>query len=168
MTNTEQKTKTKAELALEAAIEAESKFPVFVSPGDSACLVALTAGGYAASVLPMSEGGTRLHPRFHRAAAMLGCMPIGVAQASVIPQSDLEGAQKDRKGMIFDEMARMSAEAVDSEQKRRELFTAAGVPDANALGRRLGFPITAAERDAVWAEYAKDDDDGSAADGDDD
>lgn len=138
--------------------------PVFVSPGDEPTMIALTRGGFSTSVLPKDQGGTPLHPRFHRAAAMLGCMPIAVAASTVISPGELAGAHRDRKELILTEMTKMSSEAADSEPKRRELFTAAGLPDANALGRRLGFPVTAAERDTVWELYAGSED----GDGDDD
>lgn len=133
----------------------EDSYEKFVSTTGEPILIALTAGGHTASV---GVEPTPLHPRFHRAAVMKGAMPAAIAR-SVTYETDkasTASTKSDRLQVILTEMV---AESADDEDKRRQLFTGDGKPDARVMAQRAGFTVTANERDEAWAQFCAGDED---------
>lgn len=122
----------------------------FIAPGKEPVAIVLTRGGHSASVTDDPEG-TPLHARFHRQAVMLGCMPLGLQTASV--KEDVANARKDRSELLQSCIAALVSEASEDEEKRKDYFTNDGRPDTRAMAVRLGFPVSAADRDDAWAIY---------------
>lgn len=106
--------------------------------------IALTTGHTAiVDTLEGSEGaGSLLHPRFHREAVTRGCLPLG-AEDFKLP---LENAPPTRTAVIMGKLRDM----IDGNEP--DDFTAAGLPNLNALQRLCGFKVTREEADAAWSQ----------------
>lgn len=135
-------------------------WPRFLTSGDTPVMLALTRGGHSASVGTMesTEGkGTPLHPRFHRMAVLQGCMPVGLQGAADKDDLDVAAqARMDRAGLLRKAIAEMVSEAAEDATKQSQYFTSDGRPDARAMAVKLGFPVSASERDAAWQAYGGD------------
>lgn len=133
----------------------EDEYPRFISTIGQPVLLSVIAGGHSVSVQTKegSDGkGTPLHPRFHRIAVMRGCMPLGMESS---PQAEQAGTvHHDRERLILSAISDMVAQSADDPAKQVEMFTNDGRPDARQLAVRLGFPVTADERDRAWDKYA--------------
>jgi hypothetical protein len=106
--------------------------------------IALTDGGHSAVVMPLEETegqGTPLHPRFHRKAVELGCLPVG-AQAYTPPVENKPLA----RGQIIEQRLREMLEGNEEADFKKD-----GTPDLNQLQRRCGFRVSREEADAAWA-----------------
>jgi hypothetical protein len=123
----------------------EVQLTYFYSTTGAPVQLALTDGGHTAIVLPLEESkdgkGTPLHPRFHRLAVTLGCLPVG-AQHFTPPT---ENAPPTRENII---QARLR-EMLDANEEGD--FTNAGLPNLNQLQRRCGFRVSKEEMDREWA-----------------
>lgn len=127
------------------------KDPSFISTLGKPLTVILTAGGHSMSIsheLP----GTPTPRRFQRAALMLGAVPVAMYDGKPhsaddqSPQSD-----PDKKAVLVTAIRGMIAAAASDAAARAELFTNDGKPDARALSSRVGFAVTAADRDEAFA-----------------
>lgn len=133
--------------------------PRFVSTSGRPELIALLSG-HTASVTADPDG-TPLHPRFHRAAMLLGVVPIALRESTIAAKLEEQTANQEasREQLILRAIGEMVKDSANDEKKRIELFTADGRPDVRALSTRVGFPINASERDANWAAFADEGDD---------
>lgn len=140
------------------------EFPLFRSTRGEPVMLASTAGGHAVSITHEPEG-TPLHPRFHRQAVMQGCLPA--ASFTEVLADDVAvvaSAGSDRRAMIRNEIVKMTEIGSDDPVRAHEFFEADGRPNVLVLADRLGFPVSIAERDAAWNEFAGDDVDPSDGD----
>lgn len=107
--------------------------------------LALTDGGHTAVVLPLEESadgkGTPLHPRFHRLAVSLGCMPVGAQHYT----PTAENAPPTRQAIIESRLREMLNGDEEADFKKD------GTPDLNQLQRRCGFRVSREEADVAWA-----------------
>jgi hypothetical protein len=137
----------KAEVKKEVDPNNPDNLPMFVSTTGGPVMVALL-NGHAAAV---GVEPTPLHPRFHRAAVMLGAVPESMRHS--VAAEDMENPEVTRQKMIIAEMSKMASEGADDPRRQAELFTGDGVPNTNLLSSRLGFPVSASERDDAWTAY---------------
>lgn len=110
----------------------------FRSPTDEPVHIALTSG-HTAVVGPVP---VELESRFHRHALMKGCLPEGV-QA---PKPEEVEPLLDRQQKI--------REAINAMLEGNETgaFDGDGKPNAEMVSAKVGFTISAAERDKAWAD----------------
>lgn len=125
-------------------------WPLFVSTTGEPVLLALLSG-HSASIGPEPEP---LHPRFHRIAVLKGVVPAQMA--SSLSHEETQTPEVERKSLLLKVIGDMVAAATEDPTKGPELFTNDGRPDARAMTIRLGFPVSAGERDAAWEEYSGD------------
>lgn len=128
--------------------------PRFVSITGKPEMIALLSSHTASvgTVESTNGEGTPLHPRFHRAAAMKGCVMLGLhgsVTAEVVPARD-SLSEMDR---IVKAIGEMAAVAATDGEMLKQLFTNDGKPDANALASRVGFKVTASQRDEGWDRF---------------
>jgi hypothetical protein len=122
----------------------------FYSTTGAPVQLALTDGGHTAIVLPLEESqdgkGTPLHPRFHRLAVTLGCLPVG-AQHYQLPAENKAPTRE----AIIEARLREMLEGNDEAD-----FTQAGLPDLNQVQRRCGFRVSKEEMLAQWDKVKAD------------
>lgn len=130
--------------------------PRFVAKGGKPRKISLLSGHTVsvAAELP----GTPLHPRFHRKALSMDCVPAELFAKLPKDHDDGEGSAPgaERRGMIREVIVQMVGEAADSPDQEKVLFTGDGKPSVDVLSRRLGFKVLASERDEAWAEIERD------------
>lgn len=134
----------------------QDEHPRFRSTRGRPVMLASLMGGHTVSITHEPEG-TPLHPRFHRQAVMEGCLPV--ASFTEVQADDaalVSNAGRDRAAMLRGCIADMAHIATEDPNRERELFDNSGRPRPEVMADRLGFPISIAERDAAWQEYAGD------------
>lgn len=130
----------------------QSNDPLFVSTLGKPLTVILTAGGHSMSI-SHEKPGTPTPKRFQRAALLLGAVPAALYDGQSSLETDTQNPQSepDRKAVLVTAIRGMIAAAAGDGAARAELFTGDGKPDARALASRVGFPVSAAERDEAFA-----------------
>lgn len=151
MTDPEVKDKPNAEAPKKLPFDEANPetWPKYVSTTGQPVLVALLNGHNASVGLKP----TPLHPRFHRAAIVQGAVPEGMAESMKYEEAGEADVRKTREELIIKAMADMVTQAGDDPKVQAELFTNDGLPAVPNLSARLGFSITAAERDGAWKKY---------------
>jgi hypothetical protein len=127
-------------------------FPLFRSTTGEPVLVCLTAGGHSISVTP-DEAGTPLHPRFHRAAIMRACVPLSAEGLNLNAPAPKKTVEKD--DLILAEIEKLVEQSDGNPDLLKDWFTNDGKPNASLIASRIGLPVTAADRDRVWATFEK-------------
>lgn len=156
MSNAKSKSTAPEAPAAPAPVAKKDEFPRFRSTTGKPVLVVTTLGGHSISVTHQPEG-TPLHPRFVRQATMQGCLPIAsFTEVQAEDDAQLAAAGRDRAAILRSCIVDMVQVATDDPNRERELFTADGRPRTDAMGERLGFPVSTEERDTAWRAYAGD------------
>lgn len=102
--------------------------------------ISLTSG-HTANV---TAEGTELSAIFHKEAIARGC---SLEPSAAKTKTTDEGF--DREGAIREAIEDM----VDAQDEGD--WTNGGLPDVRAIEKRVGFKVTAAERDSAWAEISE-------------
>lgn len=123
--------------------------PLFISITGKTELIALTSG-HTASVGPDPKG-TPLHARFHRAAMMRGVVPLQMQHSVAAEQVPATGKTKEQR--LIEAITDMIAIGATDPDAAKALFTNDGIPDIRALSSRVGFKVTATDRDAAWLAF---------------
>lgn len=145
----------------EKAVEEDNPqgHPRFVSTSGEPVMIALTRGGHSASVATRAQNpkGTPLDPRFHKAALMKGCVPVGMADRYAMDDYEdmAMNVAADRAELVRKAIADMVTIAADDIKIANDYFDDSGRPRANEITRRVGFNVNATERDKVWDEYSQ-------------
>jgi len=113
----------------------------FRSPTQEPVYLALTSSHTAVVGPELGE----LEQRFHREAIAEGCIPEGMDAAPMPKQTE-----RTKSEVIDDAIRKMIADA------KPEDFTRDGKVDANALSERVGFAVSASERNAAWDKISND------------
>lgn len=147
-----------------AAPPAPKEDPRFRSTLGRPIMLASLAGGHSVSITHEPEG-TPLHSRFHRQAILEGALPLSSFSEVVGEDAALVAAAgRDRAAILRGCIADMVQTATEDVTQQDVLFTPDGRPRAEVMSNRIGFPVSIAERDAAWKDYAGDEDE----DGDED
>jgi hypothetical protein len=125
--------------------------PLFKSGTGKPELIALIAGGHSITVSDTEP--TPLHPRFHRAAVMRGCVPLSTEGLLLKEPDSKPSADKD--DLIYDEIEKMVTHSDGNPDLMKDWFTNDGKPIATLISSRIGLPVTASDRDRVWAKFEK-------------
>lgn len=103
-------------------------------------------------------GGTPrpLATAFHRAALQAGAIPGDVAPSHLPPKEDGDTPPDDLdakiRGAMLDAVNFDAEDATDDDKLAfADAFTGNGIPNVRWLEKRIGFGISAADRDRVWA-----------------
>lgn len=148
--------KVAADNAPQVDTSAPKEFPRFRATGGRPIMLASTAGGHTVSVTHEPDG-TPLHPRFHRQAVIQGCLPAAsFMEVQAEDRALVASAGRDRASILRGHIADMVQVAHEDPSRADELFDGAGSPRTSILSDRAGFPVSTAERDAAWTEYAGD------------
>lgn len=126
------------------------------SPRSESIRVTLPDGGIA--VIPPEP--TEVPDIFYDAALRAGCRVVGMAQE---PDPNAAApSDADTKSGLIAEAIRDAQMADPTDEAYADAFTASGIPSTTWLSHKVGFNVSASERDEAWRNVLAEDDDDNA------